>query len=93
MPTTTYPVDQIVVGWFMCPVSAERLLKDRRWVTCAAFVPCPIDWTTGTYTERPRIPAVEIDGVIQENALEAFHRIARWPITRELWMERRGYAY
>lgn len=88
MRTTTYPVDQIVVGWFMCPVSAERLLKDRRWVTCAAFIPCPFnEWGP---TERPRLPIVEIDGVIQDNALEAFHRIARWPISREEWMRRRG---
>lgn len=87
---TTYLPDEVRIGWYCAPISSERLLKDRTWVTCAAFIPCPIDWTTGTWTERPRIPAVEIDGVVQDHTLEAFHRIARWPIERTEWMRRRG---
>lgn len=79
-------------GWDAWRRDRPHFLRDRQFVTAAAFVPCPIDWTTGTYTERPRIPAVEIDGVVQENALDAFHRIARWPISCEEWKRRRGYG-
>ena len=85
----SYPVGEVVVGWYMLPVSKERLLKDREWTTGAAFIPCPFDWLAGP-TERPRLPMVEIDGVIQEDALDAFHRMARWPIDRDDWMKRRG---
>ena len=88
---TTYQVDQVTIGWYMTPTSSERLLKDRTWTTAAAFIPCPFDWLAGP-TERPRIPMVEIDGAIQEHTLEAFHRIARWPIDRLEWMRRRGYV-
>ena len=84
----SYAVDEVRLGWFMCPVTSARLLKDRQWATAAAFLPCPFN--DDGPTERPRIPAVEIDGVIQDNTLDAFHRIARWPITREQWMKRRG---
>lgn len=87
---TTYLADEIRVGWYMMPVTHERLMKDRKWVSCAAFLPCPFnEWGP---TERPRLPMVEVDGVIQDDGLEWFHRMARWPISREEWMRRRGHA-
>lgn len=86
---TTYLPDEVRIGWYMTPTSSARLLKDRTWATAAAFIPCPFnEWGP---TERPRMPMVEIDGVIQDHTLEAFHRIARWPISREEWCRRRGY--
>ena len=84
----SYQADEVRVGWYMCPVSAARLLKDRVWATAAAFIPCPFNEYGPT--ERPRLAMVEIDGMIQEHTIEAFHRIARWPIAREEWQRRRG---
>ena len=79
-------------GWDEWRKVRPHFLRNREWVTCLAYVPCPFDPFTCEPTERPRHPIIEIDGreVAPEHVWDAWVRISRFPIAFADFCRRRG---
>lgn len=88
-------VGRITPGFYLMATTNERLRKDRVWVTCIAYIPCPMNPWTGEPMERTRHPIIEIDGreVDPENLWDAWVSIAKYPITHAEFLARRGLTH